>query len=163
MSNDKAGLIRAIGEATQLYQESTEAFDEAVGARLGLNATDRRYLGVLHRAGPCPVSHVAAETGLSRAAMTTAIDRIEAAGYVRRVRSAADRRGVTVELTDTARAAIAAIWGPLLGGAERVFTRYSTAQLETILDFLRRSRAAQVEHARRVSGEPRKPKPDSAG
>jgi hypothetical protein len=40
-------LIRAIGDAVHLYQDATDAFDDAACAALGLNRTDLKCLNVI--------------------------------------------------------------------------------------------------------------------
>ena len=99
MSNhSKAELIAAVGQRIQSFQDATDEMDEAVAGRLGLNRTDLRCLSVVSQAGPMTPSALADATGLTRAAMTTALDRLERAGYLRRVRDQQDRRSVRVEL-----------------------------------------------------------------
>ena len=44
VGEDRQALIAATGRAMQAYQRSTDAFDDAVAARLGLNRTDPRCL-----------------------------------------------------------------------------------------------------------------------
>ena len=83
--------------------------------------------------------------------MTAALDRLERAGYVRRVRGEADRRRVRVEVTPRALELTEAIWGPI--GAEGVaqLRQMSVAELTFLRDFLRRGRELQEHHARRIA------------
>jgi DNA-binding MarR family transcriptional regulator len=82
--------------------------------------------------------------------MTTALDRIEQAGYARRLRHPDDRRGVLVELTDKARKAIDAIWGPYMRNAETFFASFTLADLKAILRYLQEGRLAQEANMERV-------------
>jgi DNA-binding MarR family transcriptional regulator len=142
-SNERTELIAAIGNATQLYQDATDAFDDAACAALALNRTDLKCLSVIAQRGPVAVGEIGKAAGLTRGAMTTALDRIEKAGYARRLRHPDDRRGVLVELTDKARKAIDAIWGPYMRNAETLFANYSVADLKAILRYLQEGRLAQ--------------------
>ena len=117
-SNDPDRTHRSIGSATQLYQDATDAFDDAACAALRLNRTDLKCLGVIAQRGPVAVGEIGKAAGLTRGAMTTALDLIEQAGYARMLRHPDDRRGVLVELTDKARRAIDAIWGAYVRNAE---------------------------------------------
>ena len=99
----RRALLEAIGRNVQAYQDATDEVDEATGRMLRLNRTDMRCLSVLGQAGAMSASELAAATGLTRGAMTTALDRIEAAGYARRVWDQQDRRSVRVEMTGRAR------------------------------------------------------------
>ncbi len=72
-------------------------------AEHGLTYPDFQVLGTLrlwrsdHRSSP---GELAADMELSSGAMTSRLDRLEEAGYVRRLRDPGDRRGVVVELTE---------------------------------------------------------------
>src|SRR5262245_53560964 len=147
----RAELIAAIGDATQLYQDATDAFDDAACAALELNRTDLKCLSVIAQRGPVAVGEIGKAAGLTRGAMTTALDRIEEAGYARRVRHPDDRRGVLVELTDKASKAIDAIWGPYVRNSETFFASYSGTDLKAILRYLREGRSAQEDNMARVS------------
>src|SRR5215211_5601905 len=96
----RQALIAEVGHATQAFQRSTDAFDDAVAEQLQLNRTDLRCLDWLYD-GPKSAGEVAAAIGLSSAATTTLIDRLERRGLVRRIRDTADRRKVLVEMTQT--------------------------------------------------------------
>ena len=75
---------------------------EATLAQYGLTHPDFQVLGTLrlwrsdHRSSP---GELAADMELSSGAMTSRLDRLEEAGYARRLRDPEDRRGVVVELT----------------------------------------------------------------
>ena len=60
----------------------------------------------------------------TRSGMTRLVDRIEAAGFVRRVRSSEDRRGVYVEITSAGIEKIDAVWPDHVASIERLFGRY---------------------------------------
>jgi DNA-binding MarR family transcriptional regulator len=69
----------------------------------GLSVGEWKVLGHLQLDGPPhrkPVGQLAKWGDLSSGAMTNRIDRLEGAGFVRRVPDPDDRRGVLVELTD---------------------------------------------------------------
>jgi DNA-binding MarR family transcriptional regulator len=69
---------------------------QAIADKLGINLTDFKVLGLLHRRGEMTPKALTEATGLSAAAMTTVIDRLEQAGYVERRRGGIDRRSFTV-------------------------------------------------------------------
>jgi DNA-binding MarR family transcriptional regulator len=98
--------------------------------------------------------------------MTTALDRLERAGYVRRVWNQQDRRAVRVEITGKARQHIDELYGPLArAGATRLRT-YTAAELAAALRYLEDGRQLQRAHAKRIRalppGMPRKPGRDRA-
>ncbi|MFD4641502.1 MarR family winged helix-turn-helix transcriptional regulator [Lentzea sp. NPDC058436] len=78
----------------------TVMFHARVAEQMGLSATDEKCLDLAMRAdGPLTAGRIAELSGLSTGAVTGVIDRLERAGYVRRVRDPHDRRKVLVEVT----------------------------------------------------------------
>ena len=150
-SNDsKVKLITALGQRVQAFQDATDEVDEVVARRLRLNRTDLRCLSVLSQAGAMSASALAEASGLTRGAMTTALDRIEAAGYVTRVWNQDDRRSVRVETTDAARQAVDVLFGPLAKEGFRLLQTYSTQELKAVLKYLEDGHRLQRTHAQRI-------------
>ena len=112
MGRTRQALTAEVGRALQAYQRSTQSFDDEVGRILDLNPVDLRCLDWLTE-GPLSASRLAEATGLSSAATTVMIDRLERKGFVRRVRHDADRRQVLVELSEEGQARTWAIYGRL--------------------------------------------------
>lgn len=148
-------LILRLVEALRAEQEAVQAFDEAAAGVLGINLTDLRCLGILERRGRTPVTELAGESGLTSGSMTVLIDRLERAGYARRVRDEEDRRRVFVELTERAKEAIGQIWGPLGREGAEVAGRYSEEELRVITDYLRASGELLTRHCERLKAMPR--------
>jgi DNA-binding MarR family transcriptional regulator len=148
---EREALVHEIGQEVRRHQNAQDRFDEAAYAHLGLNRTDGRALDIVDQHGRITAGRLAEESGLSTGAITTVLDRLERAGYVRRIRDAADRRRVFVELTDDARRRAWEIWGPIAEQAEAGFARYTDAELRFILDFMRAGRQLLTEHRERVA------------
>ncbi len=111
-------------------------YDEAVCEAVGINRTDARCLDLLEQEGRVTAGRLAKLAGLTTGAMTTVLDRLERAGYARRVRDADDRRRVLVELTEEARRDLWPYYEPLARLSEQLFARYSDQELALVLDFL---------------------------
>jgi DNA-binding MarR family transcriptional regulator len=154
----RQALIAGIGIATQAFQRSTDAFDDLVAQRLGLNRTDLRCLDWLFE-GAKTAGQLAAATGLSSAATTTLIDRLERRGLVQRVRDPADRRKVLVELTETGRRETGQFYSPLAQQGARMLERYTDAQLTAMRDHLLSATALIDRHRERLQSD-RTPRPD---
>jgi len=143
-------------------QNATARFDQAVADAAGLNRTDMAIIDALDREGAAPAGRLAEVTGLSSGAMTTALDRLERAGYARRARDSGDRRRVLVELTEQAQT-LHRFYAEHAAYAERLYQRHSLEQLELILQVFRESRefnerrAAEVEAATRARRGDRAP------
>src|SRR5262249_27576938 len=90
--------------------------------------------------------------GLTRGAMTTALDRLEAAGYARRVWDQPDRRAVRIELTDAAQKEIAILYGPLAQDGFRLLQKYNAEELAAVVRYLEDGWRLQRSHAQRIRG-----------
>ena len=72
--------------ADGLRARSTEIdrLDQAAADLFGLNRTDMRALDIVGRAGPLTPTDLARLLGFTTGGVTTVLDRLERAGYVRR-------------------------------------------------------------------------------
>ena len=151
LSNDsKIKLITAIGQRVQAFQDATDEVDEAVGRHLHLNRTDLRCLSVLSQAGTMTAGALADAAGLTRGAMTTALDRLASAGYVKRIWDQPDRRAVRIELTAVARTEVEAMYGPLAKDGMALLQQYTNEELAGVLRYLEDGRRIQRAHADRI-------------
>ncbi len=132
----KIEVIREIGERMRVMQVATDLFDDAVAEQLGINRTDLRVLDVLERLGPLTPSRLAELNHLSRPAMTAVIDRLQRAGYARRIADPSDRRQLLVEITPGARRRAMEIYGPFVERSQRQFRGYTANELEAVSRFL---------------------------
>jgi DNA-binding MarR family transcriptional regulator len=146
----KAQLLAAIAHRVQAFQDATDEVDEAVAQRVRLNRTDLRCLSVLSRVGAMSASALADTTGLTRGAMTTALDRIEAAGFAKRLADPQDRRAVRVELTDSAWKEVTVLYGPLAKDGAELLRKYSGDELAAVLRYLEDGCRLQRAHAERI-------------
>jgi DNA-binding MarR family transcriptional regulator len=147
MSKEKRrALVAALSLEFRKHQNASDALDDAAVEILGINRTDGRCLDIIQQNGAMTAGQLAGATGLSPGAVTTILDRMEAAGYLQRVRGQEDRRKIMVELTPEASRRIWEIWGPLARWSETELGRYSEAELNFVMDFLRRGRAFVEEY-----------------
>jgi DNA-binding MarR family transcriptional regulator len=133
----RAELIEQTTAEVRQQQIAYDRFHDAVAAYLGLNRTDIRCLDILDLTGRQTAGELAAGMGLSTGAITAMLDRLERAGYVRRVRDPADRRRVLVEPTELSGERGREIYGPFGEQVEPMFARFTDADLALIRDFLR--------------------------
>src|SRR5688500_10700373 len=141
--------------------------DAAAAAFLGIHRTDLSLLDVLQLGGQMTAGELAKRGSLSPAAVTAALDRLERAGYVRRVRDEQDRRRVLVEVTDKMLERAAQVYGPLAARSEELLGDLSDEQLRAMISVLERGATMQREHAaalrERVSAGPAAGPPRAAG
>jgi DNA-binding MarR family transcriptional regulator len=145
MSREK--LLLELLDATRLSQDATHQIDDAVNRRLGINRTDGRCIDRLDVNGPMTAGELATATGLSPAAITAAVDRMEQRGYVKRRRDDADRRRVVLEATDAARDDSFALYGGMAERGTPELEKFSDDELRAIIRFLRISAEVQQDQA----------------
>jgi DNA-binding MarR family transcriptional regulator len=139
-----------IADLVQAFQNATDEVDDAVSARLGLNRTDLRCLSVLARSGPAAPSALAAAAGLTRGAITTALDRLEDGGYTKRTADPRDRRGLRIELTERAQREIGTLYAPMAKEGETFLRKYTRQELTAVVKFLVDGERLQRAHAQRI-------------
>jgi DNA-binding MarR family transcriptional regulator len=150
MSASRQTLVGDLGRAMQAYQRSTQAFDDEVGRQLHLNPADLRCLDWLTE-GAMSARRLSEAVGLSTAATTSMIDRLETKGFVRRLRSQTDRRQVNVELTEDGRARTWAYYGPLVTEGASIFDGYTKDELAAMRDHLIAMRDLTDRHRARLA------------
>lgn len=158
MSRHKREVFDELLDEVRRSQSATDRYDQAVADALGLNRTDMRCLDVLGRVGQLSAGQLAEATGLTTGAMTTALDRLERIGYVQRVRDLHDRRRVLVEVTPRAESEAGRFYVEHAAMGERLYHRYSTDELELLLNFVRTGREFNEQRAalleqRNLSGD----------
>ena len=122
------------------FSTSVVLFQEAVAARLGINATDYRCLDLILRKGQMTAKALSEEVGLTSGAITGIVDHLEKAGYVERQENPYDRRSVMIRPLLTHKEL-----GRKLGDAmvsyraamSRLFGKYDADETAAIVDFLR--------------------------
>jgi len=92
----------------------------------------------LHTGKVTTVAELARECELDTGAMTRLLDRLEAKGLCRRVRSVADRRVVNIELTDRGRAAAQEVPEILSHVQNEHLAGFSNEEWEQLKSYLRR-------------------------
>lgn len=129
-------------------------FGQTVAIRFGLSESDVEALEVLIDTGAATAGRLSDLMGLSSGAVTRVIDRLEQAGYVRRVPDAADRRRVVVELVPEKMAEMEATMARFGEKSATEIARYSEAELAVINDFLTRMAAITRDEANAMRDAP---------
>jgi DNA-binding MarR family transcriptional regulator len=115
----------------------TVLFHHHLAARLGLSVTDLKCLDLLRAAdAPLTGKNLAGLIGLTSGAITGVADRLEAAGFVERVRDPEDRRRWELRPIPGRQAEVAALFAPLGTAMAELAGRYEDQQLEAITSFL---------------------------
>ena len=129
-------------------------FGQTVAVRFGLSESDVEALEVLIDTGAATAGRLSELMGLTTGAVTRVIDRLEQAGYVRRVPDPADRRRVIVEPVPEKLAAVEATMARFGEKSATEMGRYSEAELAVINDFLTRMADVTRDEANALRDDP---------
>jgi DNA-binding MarR family transcriptional regulator len=136
-NEERKRSLEELPRALRTFLSASDAFDEALGNVLGLNATDVRCVDLLDQYGTMTAGALASVAGLSTGAVTFLLDRLERAGFVRRLRDVEDRRRVHVELVPFARTRISELHAGLAEAWRTSAQQFSLSDLQSIIAFLR--------------------------
>jgi DNA-binding MarR family transcriptional regulator len=147
----KSGLVDELIREFRASTNQDLAFEHLAADLLGVNATDLHCLNIIENSGGLAAGELAARSGLTAGAVTGVIDRLETAGFARRVSDASDRRRVIVEVTAAFYAHAERIWGPLAADWHATLAaRFTAQELQRIADFLQASNELGRRHLERL-------------
>ena len=134
------------------------AVGHAASTQIGINQTDLICLNALFRHGPMSAGQLANAIGLTSGATTTAIDRLERAGYAHRRSDPADRRKVLVHASEEGANQAFALFDGLLDAAADRAAAYTDEQLAQLHELVHAFREIVAGYADDLRARPR-PKP----
>ena len=133
----KSELVDELIRESRVSGNQDNAFDNLAAERLGVNDTDLHCLNIIENSRGLSAGDLAAQSGLTPGAVTGVIDRLERAGFARRVPDATDRRRVKVEVTLAFYQCSERIWGPVASDWHAALAkRFTAEELERIIEFL---------------------------
>lgn len=155
-AEDSAAALRAgLTVQVQAYQASVNAFDEAAARWLRVTRTDLRCLEILARDGTATPATLGPALGLTSGGVTAMLIRLERERFLRRVPDSADRRRVTVQVTDRTLEFAELFYGPIALEGSDMISHYSATELRLLAGFFRAARELQERHLARAQDLPR--------
>jgi DNA-binding MarR family transcriptional regulator len=147
----KKDLVDRLITEFRVSGNQDDAFDNLAAEHLGVNETDLHCLNIIQNSGGVTAGELAVEAGLTTGAVTGVIDRLEKAGFARRVHDSADRRRVKLEVTPKFYSRAERIWGPVAKEWSTTLSReFSAEELERITEFLRTTNEITRKHMNRL-------------
>lgn len=139
--------IQAVLTALAAWQIPIVQFNGLVADRIGMGWTDLQALYVLANHGPATPTELARRVNLTTGSASRMIDRLERAGFVRRVPDERDRRRVLVEPVPEAVARVGGHYDHLNARHRQDLADFTPAELEVLVRFMRaamRSTEAEI-------------------
>lgn len=128
-----------------------ELFHDAVARKLGLHPTDEKVLRLLGE-DAMTAGDLVQYTGLTGAAVTALVDRLEQLGYVTRERDTGDRRKVTIRAVGAKLRDINRIYKSLHDAMESMLAKYDDAEFAIVVDYLTRTTRVLAEQTAKLGG-----------
>ncbi|MCW2925166.1 MAG: putative transcriptional regulator [Thermoleophilia bacterium] len=152
LATRRAGAPASRAEISQMTDRATIAIESLRAqwrtvAQLGTH--ERMAISQLRVYGAMPMSELASRISLSRAAVTSLVDRLESAGWVRRTSDASDRRRTVLSLLPHAAEEYDLVTQPYTSELEELAVGMSADEWRTVSTFL----AQLSEIAERHTGE----------
>ncbi|MBB6351699.1 MarR family winged helix-turn-helix transcriptional regulator [Nonomuraea muscovyensis] len=161
---DRPALLdEIIGAAIPGWAITVVQLNNVVATRLGVTDTDVQCLHALGRHGPATPGVLAKRVNLTTGSASRMIDRLVAAGCVRRVPDPDDRRRVLIEPTQEGLDRVGAAYAGLIDRTRDDLEDFTDEELRGVLRFIRaaeRSTAAEI-HRLRSAPDDREPRPDT--
>jgi DNA-binding MarR family transcriptional regulator len=138
-----AGGLRAVTTADQIVLEirrliaASIFFNARAADEVGMGLTDLQLLHLLQLHGPLTPGQLAAGSGLSSGGVTVALDRLAAAGYVRREPNPADRRSLLVTILPRRLQKVAAMYSGMEAQTRSALETLSESDREAALRMFR--------------------------
>jgi DNA-binding MarR family transcriptional regulator len=143
MSKSKAALFPILVRETRRFIANAILFNQRLAEGLGVNATDYQVLNLLDLRGSAKPGELARLTGLTTGGVTVALDRLEKAGFVRRVKNPGDRRSLIVYPVPNKMRKTLEMYKPVIAAMQHLVASYDERELKLIVDFFTRANATR--------------------
>ncbi|WP_181780184.1 MarR family winged helix-turn-helix transcriptional regulator [Pseudonocardia pini] len=153
MTDEAAHLdaaLAALDDTTLAVRDLISASQDLtarMARRMRMNVSDMTAILMLSERGPMGGTELARLLGVSTAAITILVDRLERSGHVERSRDPGDGRRVRVSGTTTARTAALRAWMPAIQDLDEVCRSLSASERAVARDVLGRLSAAMARGA----------------
>lgn len=125
-----------------------------IADRMGVVSSDLDCLYALDQGGPATAAELARRVGLTPGSVSRMIDRLDAAGCIKRVDDPQDRRRVLIEPTADGLARAAAYYDGLTVRTHDDLAVFATEELDALLRFIQRSQASATDELARLRQAP---------
>ena len=125
-------------------------FHGAVARKLDLHATDEHVLRLLGERA-MTAGALTGYTGLTGAAMTAVVDRLEASGYVTRERDSDDRRRITIRAVPAKLRKLNQLYTGQGAAMSSLLSKYKEAEFAAIIDYLTQTIRILTEQTAKLS------------
>jgi DNA-binding MarR family transcriptional regulator len=132
----RAKIIAALDWRLRTFTTSAVLAANSIARRVGMGANDLKCAEILVRMGPMSAGKLGDMAGLTTGAITGIVDRLEKAGWARRVADPNDRRRVMIYPGPQDTDAVAGLYDAYMESLTKLLDGYSDAELTLITEFI---------------------------
>ena len=141
---ERSQIQQELHELQRLQGAYSAVHASHIAASVGINAIDLECLDLLQIHGPLPTGQLAVKAGLRTATMTSILDRLEKAGFVRRDRSGEDRRVVIVHIEARAAQEVGPLFSHIATHMAKVEEQFSDDELAIVSRYTKLAASAAI-------------------
>jgi DNA-binding MarR family transcriptional regulator len=141
-SRERRRRVAEAGSSLRDLRVELAVLNHRVGARVRLRDLDFDCLDIIARRGPLTPSSLAGQVGVHLATMTGILDRLETGGWITRAPVENDRRAVLIKAAPDRQGELYGLFDAMNTRLAQICEGYTDQELDTILDFLKRTVAA---------------------
>jgi DNA-binding MarR family transcriptional regulator len=134
-SKKRKSLMEELQFLGQMSSTETALFHHAAAAKNGLGITDSKTISTLMQEGDMTAGQIADRLSLTTGAVTSVIDRLENAQFVKRVADPKDRRKVIVTVNKQRLEKMGNVYDSIGEAFHTVLQKYSTEELEFLVAY----------------------------
>ena len=150
MSNESPDRVEQLTNELFDLSIALDLIGNAAAARIGINQTDLICLNLLVRHGPMSPGQIAANLGLTTAAISAMASRLESGGYVSREIDPSDRRRILMHASSAGAERAFSQFDGFYQAVVSLFEAYGEADQNLLLEVLPRFRQILIDQAAEI-------------
>ena len=147
---DTHAQVYALMTATRQLTRSSLMLQSAIAEKMNLNPTDAECIDFLMEMGPSTAGDLAKAARLTTGAITSVIDRLEKAGFVKRENDPTDRRKVIIRFIPKKHEKAKQLYAAMAKDVFELFAGYNEAKLKSLRQYTEALTAIFQNHADKI-------------
>lgn len=149
-TKNRIQIVRDLDGALRNFNTSAVLSANSIAQRIGMGVNELRSAELLVRMGPMSAGKLAELTGLTTGAITGIVDRLEKAGWAKRVPDPNDRRRIFIHPGPQDTKTVAGLYDDYMSALMKLLNKYSDSELFLISEFIDEITKLNQEQANRV-------------
>ncbi len=150
VKKNKDAFLYGLMTATRKLTRSSLMLQYAIAEKMNLNPTDAECIDFLMEMGPSTAGDLAKVTRLTTGAITSVIDRLQKAGFVKRENDPNDRRKVIITFIPKKHEKARQYYAAMAKDVYELFSEYSESKLKLLIKHSEALTAIFQKHAEKV-------------